>query len=298
MGSRRRTYLSATKPQPNGACSAVSYHRAEKLLALKGLLTRCGRLDPLMLLVLFALAFAADPQPRPGIPFHDALSAAKTAVYDGDYPRAASALSDLAARLEAGEEPGSLLATEAMLYFGDVQFVLGDKEGAKSAFEWVLSRNANTTMSPYDHAEDVRSLYALVREEVRRRSTGEPVEGPQPIERPGLLPARYYLPFGVASLRDSRRSGARWNTLLQTGLAAGSVTTFIVLDRHNFDPDDGRGWTRRQVTTARYGVQWPLTVGFYAAWTWSIGRASKDWRNQEIAPTIRPSTMEIRGEPQ
>jgi hypothetical protein len=252
-----------------------------------------------MLLCLLMWALAADAPPPPGVAFHDALGAAKDAVYEGAYERALATLEALEDRLRAGEEPGRILATEAMLYLGDVRFVLDDPASAREAFTWILERHPDTTMSPYDHGEDVRSLFALVREEVERTRPlpppdPDPVDPPEPpVLRP--LPARYYLPFGVARWSD-RGAGPRWNSALQLTLAAGSIGSFVLLDRVNRESTEERtGWTEEQVRVGRYGVQWPLTVGFYAAWGYSVYRAAHSWRQRPVGVAFDGRGIQIHG---
>lgn len=234
-----------------------------------------------MLAVLLAVALAQAPPVGPGEAFHDALAHAKQAAWDGEYETAEAALQALADRLDRGEDPGDVLASEALLHLGDAQFVLGRKDDARATFRRVLEGDPDHTMSPYDHGEDVRALFALVREEVLRDRPLPPPPPQLPTLRAAPLRPMHFLPFGAPQAHQRRRS-ARQHAFLQGGLAVGSLATFVVLDVVNRPPDRRPSWTPEQVTAARFGVQIPLTAAFYAAWAWSVGDGLRHRRDHPV----------------
>lgn len=255
-----------------------------------------------MLLALLAGTLAQTPGPLPaapggGEPFHDELTLAKQSIWDGDYTDARSRLEGLAERLESGETPGDPIAHEALVFLGDVQFLLGEKDAARETFRSVLLIDPDHTISPYDHGEDVRALFALVREEVRRQLAALP---PPPEPDPPALRVRepmspaLFAPFGIPQLHQRRRTAGVELALLQGSLAAGSLVSLIVIDRYNRVPSPGRpNLPRERVQALRYGVQWPLTFGFYATWALGVADATRRHRAAERARdegAARPTT--------
>lgn len=248
------------------------------------------------MLVLLLTALGQEPLHGPGEAFHDALTSAKQALYDGEHTVARVRLEALVARLDAGERPADGLGDEALVFLGDLSLLLGDKEAAREAFRRVLLADPDHVINPYDHGEDVRALFALVREEVRREiALRPPPPPPEPVEGPGRLPLAGYLPLGIPQAQQ-RRPGAAWAWgLAQGALAGGSVATFVFLDRANRVPEDLSVEKRGRIDRVRFGVQFPLTLGFYALWGGSVLDARRHWRREHRLGT--PQVGEPVGTP-
>lgn len=236
-----------------------------------------------MLPAVLAVALAQSPPAGPGEPFHDALSTAKEALYEGDHEGARELLRTLAARLDGGEDPGRSLAAEALVFLGDLELLLGEKERARAVFRVVLLEEPDHVISPYDHGEDVRALFALVREDVRRELAARaPVDVPEvpALPPPPPFPATGYLPFGAPQAAQGRSGPALGFGVGQVATATGSLVAYALINRSNHRPDDARSIPRGRVQALRYGVQFPLTFAFYGLWGASVLDARRHWRSQ------------------
>lgn len=233
-------------------------------------------------------------EPRKG-EFHDDLAAAKALLFSGEAEAALEALERLAKRLDDGEKPPPPIAREALVYLGDARFGVGRIEDARAAFRRVLEDAPDHTISPYHHAEDVRALFALVREQVQRerelRERLKPVPPPPP---PPPLPIRRklplwgYAPFGMPQFRQGRPGAGTTYATIQGMFAAASLGTYVWIVANNRDPEKHPGgWDqetiRTRVQTMRWGVQIPSTAAFYATWGLSVVDGASMWSREQRA---------------
>lgn len=235
-----------------------------------------------------------DPQDTPPAQvravgsFEDTLDTAKQGYFSGESEQARDLLHGLYERLEAGEDPGTELATEAMTYLGAIQHRLGDQQAAREAFRWILEQDPEAPISPYHHPIDVLNLFELVRVEIlAERNT------PPPPFDPGPPPAWAFAPLGIPQFTQGRTGAG----LLYGGLQASFGITSIVMFAHLSEanaPDDQPhplGWnpedTFGRVQLRRYAIQWPATIAFYGTWMLSVSDANRHWRNQPPPTTIQ-----------
>jgi tetratricopeptide (TPR) repeat protein len=207
------------------------------------------------------------------IEFRQALVAAKTLYFQGD-DRARVAFEQLRLRLAAGETPPVQLQAEALIYLGELYYQVGRTADAKSAFNDVLALDPDFPISPYEHPMEVVGMFEMLRRGITR-----PPPPPEVAPRK-RLPAWGYLPFGAAQFRQGRRGQGIFYACLQGALAATSVGTFAHLHRIN-GGDFPSSWSEqevgRRVQLQRYAIQWPATIGFYAAWGASVYEGSRTW---------------------
>lgn len=271
--------------------------------------------------IALGLAFAQEaPGPAVTGAFHDELARAKAEVFEGDTAQALAILDALAERLDRGEKPPPQLAWEALVYRGDLHHARGDVDVARTCFRRVLLQDPDYVVSPYHHGGEVRALFALVREEVKRElaaSAPDPVPEPVPVPLPitppppppvvrHRLPMWGFAPFGVPQFRQ-RRPGAGAAYAATQGIAllasVGSYTWLVTINRE--PSGHPLGWqqdqVRRHVQTMRYGVQLPTTALFYGTWLLSVidgaGTWKRDHRDHPVAIdlTIGPGALGVRG---
>ena len=128
--------------------------------------------------------------------------------------------------------------------------------------------------SPYHHGEDVRALFALVREQVQQEIAARPPEviplvPVQPTRR--RLPLWGYAPFGIPQLGQGRVAPGVVHAAVQGVFVAASISSYTWIVVVNRSPEGHPlGWTEdqlaRRVQTVRYGIQVPSTAIFYGAW--------------------------------
>lgn len=227
------------------------------------------------------------PEPAPAgdsSSFEGQLDRARGLLAQGDPDRAVVLLEQLRDRLDGGEPIARAIAHDALVHLGDAQFLRGEQDEARQSFRRILLENPDYIISPYHHTEDVRAYFALVRDAVEKeRASLPPVPLPPPVRTPPL-PWWGYAPLGVPQIGAGRTGRGAAYAAIQAGCAAGSIATAVVLGRVNRDPLPGHpyDWTPEQVqrrsTQLKYGVQWPLTLGFYAAWTVSVVDAGSSWK--------------------
>lgn len=225
--------------------------------------------------------------------FHDELSTAKQLLFEGRTADALAIFDALAARLEGGERPPLSLANEALVYRGDVQFTQGDPAAARASFRRVLEAVPDYTVSPYHHGEDVRALFALVREQVQQEIASRPPEIlPQPPVEPRRrrLPLWGYAPLGLPQFNQGRPGAGAAHLTVQSLFAAasiGSYTWIVVVNRnpegHPFGWDEEK--LARRVQTMRFGAQLPSTALFYGAWLISSLDGAGTWRREQRSKT-------------
>ncbi|MCB9759042.1 MAG: hypothetical protein H6739_04315 [Alphaproteobacteria bacterium] len=151
-------------------------------------------LIPALLLLLAAEARSA-PEPSPAPP-EDAPAAPEPG------PRAAPATPkqrlDLAVRhYVAGERTAArnellvlvndpsledeALRTEARLWLGEIQYVMGELQAAESTFEAVLFEHPETRLDPFTHPPDVIAFFDAVRASVQVRTPKPVIPPPLPV---------------------------------------------------------------------------------------------------------------------
>lgn len=250
---------------------------------------------------------APDPAPA-GAPtsFEDQLARARELLAQGDPDGAIVLLEDLRDRLDGGEGVPRTSAHDALVHLGDAQFLRGEKDDARESFRRILLENPEYAISPYHHTEDVRAYFALVRDAVEKeRASLPPVPIPPPPRTPPL-PWWGYAPLGIPQIGAGRTGRGAVYAGLQAGCAAGSIATSVVLGRVNRDPLSGHpyDWTPDQVqrrsTQLKYGVQWPLTLGFYAAWMVSVVDAGTSWKRHaspvtDVRLQVGPGAVAVGG---
>ncbi len=215
---------------------------------------------------------AAEP-PSPS----DSLSRARDAYFSGEHERA---LAEFAA-LAADEQPVEI-RLEAMLWLGEVQFVLGDEVGARATFRTLLMLDPEYPISAYEHPLEVVGAFEVVRRAVREQA-------PSPA-RPRPYPAWGYLPMGAPQFGQGQRGrGAMWTTL-QLGFGAASVGTYVYLSQLpawkpvNMDDAD----VPAHAQTVRYAVQIPATAVFYGLWLGSVIDGRRAWNTARISASPLP----------
>ncbi len=238
---------------------------------------------------------AADPTAA----FHDQLAAAKLAINAGDNARARAILESLSERLEAGEEPPSAIAREALVYLGDLRYISGEQSAARQAFRAVLLDAPDHVISPYHHTEDVRAFFALVREQVEAEIALRPDPVPDPVpqlqpQRVPPMPVWGYAPLGIPQLATGRTGRGILYGSSQVALAATSIGTYILTRRVNRPPGEDHpfNWSadevQQRVPLLRYGVQWPATTLAYGVWMLSVLDSAISWGRDH--PRIAPNT--------
>lgn len=203
-----------------------------------------------------------------------ALAEARQLYFDGEHERALEALRPLT---QADVSPATRL--EALLWTGEIQFVLGDELGARATFRVLLMEDPAWPISAYEHPLDVVGAF-----EITRRAVAEAAAPPRP------APLWTLTPGGIPqyALRKPA-AGALWTTL-QVGFGAASIGTYIYLDRL----PEGRpaGLSDEDLPThaqtIRYAVQFPATVGFYGAWLGSVLAARASWRDLTVGAAPLP----------
>lgn len=244
-----------------------------------------------------AMTFAvAQPAPGRGGPselsvedgFRAQLDEAKDAYFSGDLDAAEARMANLWTRMKNGEDPGAEARAETLTYLGEIWYRQKSFVAADAAFRWLLERDPDATMSPFHHPAEVVRAFDQVREQLR-------IEQARPVEPPPSVnpPAWTFLPFGVPQARQGRRGAAIAYGTAQAALAAGSLGTLVYLrvnDPRGDEFPNGRTEEEqaRWINQRRYGVQWPLTFGFYAAWALSVRDSRRVWRQEQRALTVVP----------
>lgn len=237
---------------------------------------------------------APSDAPAPTSPdsFGNVLQVAKQRYFGGELPYARELLLGLQERLRLGEEPALETAIEAMTYLGEVQYKLGDREGAEAAFRFIFERNPDAPISPYHHPIEVVALFDVVRAEVKASQQAR-IEEARALDPPelGPAPAWTFAPFGIAQLKQRRPGAAVVFGGLQVGFGVASVLLFQQVDRVNEPPADRNDDATFDAVTRRalqqkYLAQWPVTVGFYAVWGASIADAQRVWRSEQAKAVI------------
>lgn len=219
--------------------------------------------------------------------FGQALIAAKTLYFQGD-ERAEPAFEQLRLRIAAGDTPPVQLQAEALIYLGELYYQNGRTTDAKIVFNHVLTLDPDFPISPYEHPMEVVGMFEMLRRGITRPP---PAPAAEPKKR---LPAWGYLPFGVSQFRQGRRRQGVFYACMQGVLATTSVVAFAHLHNINgggFPASWSDQEVQRRVQLARYGIQWPATIGFYAVWGASVYEGGRSWNSATPATASRPTVQ-------
>ena len=122
------------------------------------------------------------------------LSLGVQAYQRGNREQALAILSALAA--EPGVK-GTPLQLEAMIYLGEIHYIQGDEQNARSFFEMVILTNPRHVLDPFRHPPDVAAFF----NQVKLTMDLSAVEVPPLSIRPGL---QAWAPMGVYHFRHER----------------------------------------------------------------------------------------------
>jgi hypothetical protein len=232
--------------------------------------------------------------------FARALERAKNTYFAGDHVAALQAFRALHIRLLQGEEPPWDLASETVIYLGEIENKLGNDREADGAFRWLLEQDPDTPISPYHHPMDVVGRFELMRQTVLAERARTPDEVGVAVVRANPLPVWGYLPLGIPQFTSKRPAAGVLFGGLQTAFGVASVALFRHLDSVNVS---ARGhpseWTDEEIETRvrvrRYAVQWPCTVAFYGTWLLSYADARKAHRASQAPAPPQPVAMSVSG---
>lgn len=224
-----------------------------------------------------------EPAPVYDDRFDRSLDVAKTAYFEGREAEALALFELLFERLSQGEPAEHDAAAEATIYLGEIYVRRDRRADAEKVFRWVLERDADTPISPYNHPADVVALFDLVRTSVQGDTLGLRTRIPAPSLGPP--PWWTYAPLGVPQFGQRRTGAGVLYGGLQVGLVAASVALLTHLDNVNVPEDEHpRQWTAEQIAInvqgRRWGAQWPTTIAFYALWGLSSVDAHRFRRNE------------------
>ena len=227
--------------------------------------------------------------------FAEQLQAAKGAWFRGERADAEASLQQLYLRLVSGEEVPLEVGGEVAIYLGEIAFVRGDLVAAEAAWSWLLQRDPDFPISPYQHPLEVVGWF----EGVRSRLAAERIRAPAP-KRP--YPWWGFLPGGAPQFRQDQPVRGAVYLAAQTALAATSLGVWAHLAAANPDPgtpcaggvgQSPLGWPCDTITTRvareKYAVQWPATIGFYAVWGVSLLDGQARWQREVAAPSPSPT---------
>lgn len=245
--------------------------------------------------LLFTVSFADEAPPVSDAPkldpesgvseeraptFTESLELAKKRYFQGRQQEALALLLDLQLQVITDTSGAIAIeeASEAMVFAGEIQFMTGNVLKARDAWRWVLERDVDfPALSPFSHPPEVGNEF----EAVRRVILEEIALRPEPVIPP--TPAWSVLPLGIPQFVDGRPVRGLLYGGVQVGLGVTSVAMLFGLRDINVSDDPHpRGWTdaemQQRVNTMRYAVQWPATLGFYAAWGTSWFDARNRWQ--------------------
>lgn len=246
-----------------------------------------------------------DPEQGPAAEDADAfavvLEEGKRQYFAGRVSDAYDLLRGLQVRLLLGEQVEKLLAAEAMIWLGEIQYKLGRSTEAREAFRWLLKWDPEYPISPYAHPMEIVGEFELVRREVQDDMEGRPQLLPDRPVRPPPAPGWVWAPLGVPQFAQRRVGAGLAFSSLQLGLGAASlgVAAHIRFINTGFDSENPvphpLGWDAervdREVQKRRYLVQWPLTFAFYGAWIASTADARRHWRKSHRSTSLGVGTL-------
>lgn len=262
----------------------------------------------LCLLLTSAPLAAADPSPSdspptaaphaPALPSAEvvpaspaspgqALERAVELYVRGEHDAAMRALAALHHRAETAGDVAPEIHAKALVYLGEIQFVAHNIPAAKATFRLLAESYPDATVNRYDHVAEAVWLLQSVRQAVLAERPPEPEPELPPRRKRKPMPAWAYLPFGVPQFGQKRHARGALYALLQVGLGAASVATYLRLkDQHAItDPPDD-DLHQQQFRTLFYGVQVPTTAGFYVTWVASVADSGITWSKRQRSPPV------------
>jgi tetratricopeptide (TPR) repeat protein len=209
----------------------------------------------------------------------EAFQQARNAYLLGCHEASIGRFANLAARLKGIKEKEELYL-RSLTFLGEVHYTLGDKESSLRAFDEALALNPDYQISILDHDPDAVALFELARVMVKKA----PPPPLPPLPRLKALPVSGYLPFGIPQFAQERIGSGLLLGGIQLATAATSIGMYVYLSR-NYQPDYSRAETR-EVNLIRFGVQWPVTVGFWATYLASHLQARKTWKQRRQVDAV------------
>jgi len=226
-----------------------------------------------------------DPSPGPGDPFAEVLEYAKGRYFEGGHQEALELLLGLEERLAGGEEVGDDLQGEALIYLGEIQYVMGDTLDSWDTFEFLLQRNPDQIISIYHHPPEVVNWFGLVRREMLQSMADTPDDPPPRVIDPGPAPWWTWAPLGTPQFAQRRPVAGAAFAGIQSGLGVASIALYRDLQKRARDDDgdlrdmDTDEFRRFQ---SRRAIQWAVTAGWWGAWLASSADARRFHRNSLV----------------
>ena len=223
------------------------------------------------------------PAPFDDRSFDNVLAAAKQRYFDGEQGAALTLFEDLYRRLRAGETTSWTAAADALTYLGEIYYRLDRQLETESVFRWLLERDPETPISPYEHPVEVVSLFDTVRASVKAQEASIRPQIPAP--RAGPAPLWTYAPFGIPQFKQRRPVAGALFGGLQIGLGVASIALARHIDFINVPASEHPlAWTpdqiRINVQGRRFFGQVPVTAAAYAMWGFSVLDAQGHRRRQ------------------
>ena len=141
----------------------------------------------------------------------------------------------------------------------------------------VLEKQEDYQLSPFSHPTEIAYEFNVVRKQV----LAERAAIPEPVMPP--LPAWSVLPLGIPQFASGRPARGALLGLGQVGLGITSYAMMMHLRAINTSQNPHpNGWSsaemQTRVTTQRYAIQWPATIGTYGLWAASFLEARTEWK--------------------
>ena len=116
-----------------------------------------------------------------------------------------------------------------MIYLGEIHYIQGDEQNARSFFEMVILTNPRHVLDPFRHPPDVAAFF----NQVKLTMDLSAVEVPPLSIRPGL---QAWAPMGVYHFRHERSAQGWVYASGQVALGATSVVlASLLLGKHDWD---------------------------------------------------------------
>jgi hypothetical protein len=225
------------------------------------------------------------PPPDPLIgPFPVAFEFAKGTYLAGDTETAHDLFLLLQRRLLLGENVETELAAESLIFLGEIQYSLGEYDGAAATFRSLLLREPSRSINPYHHPTEVVGVFELVRQAVREELARIPPFVPLP---PPPAPMWTWSPLGLPQFFQGKPIRGTVYAGLQGTCGLVSLGMLAHLRSENGTLKDPTQWTDdefaakyQQIQMQRWAIQWPATFAFYGVWAFSLGDARRTWARE------------------
>jgi hypothetical protein len=244
-----------------------------------------------VMLALWAAPARADEPPAPSdstdqsnvSEFRDEVDAARSAWFQGQSEVARDRFQHLFDRLVAGEEIPLELAGEVAIWLGEIRYEFSpdDSRFAEAPWAWLLGRDPDFPISPYQHPADVVGRFEILRGHIKADLAARPP--------PPKYPLWGYIPFGAPQFGQHEPVRGTVYLIAQLGFTAASIGMYAELVKANFPKgtewpgEHPLGWPHNKVESwleeRTYLVQWPTTLGFYAVWTASVLDGRSHWHH-------------------